>query len=181
MPAAELRLVAVCAITKSRTPEMTRFTKGFTLIELIVVIVIMILLSGAGLAAYNYMNQRQLVRRAGSAVTDLLRLAQTKTLTGEKPSIGSCITDNLDGYQVRVDGKEFILEVVCGGTAQDADKGYRLMADIAVNSGSQVMFKVLAQGTTGESFCLSGYDWFYKIKVLTSGEVVEDGFVEACE
>src|SRR3990167_7230052 len=91
--------------------------RGFTLIELMVVIGITVLLSGSGIAAYNRFNSRQLVRREGAAATDLLRLAQTKALTGEKPAGGSCASANLDSYRVRWSTDRLVLEAVCGGQA----------------------------------------------------------------
>jgi len=154
--------------------------RGFTLIELMVVIGVTLLLVGGGLAAYNQFNNRQLVKRAGGAVTDLLRLAQTKALTGDKPSIGACSSETLWGYQVRVGGQQFILEAVCGTTAVDVSKTYAVTSGVTVGSGSQVMFKVLAQGAAPETFCFTGYDLNYRVRILGSGEVVEDGFVETC-
>ncbi len=156
--------------------------RGFTLIELMVVIGIIILLSTGGMAAYNQFNNRQRVRNEGAALTDLLRHAQSLTLSGEKPQTGVCTTAALDGYQVRVAGNQLIMEAVCGGEEVDVNKAHTLAgSDVSVASGTQVLFKVLAQGTTGEKFCLQGYDLTYRVRILTSGEVVEDGFVDSCD
>mgnify|MGYP001580777686 CR=1 FL=1 len=155
-------------------------TRGFTFIELLVVIAITILLSSLGLAAYNQFNNRQIVKRNGAAITDLLRLAQIKALTGEKPSTGACSSETLWGYRVKVSGQQFILEAVCGTTGVDVGKTYTLTSDVTVSSGSEVMFKVLAQGAAPQTFCFTGYDLNYRVRTLGSGEVVEDGFVESC-
>lgn len=154
--------------------------KGFTLIELMVVIGITVLLSGSGIAAYNRFNSRQLVRREGAAATDLLRLAQTKALTGDKPAGGACEGANLDGYRVRWSTDRFVLEAVCGGAAVEVKVNPPAAGEVELIAGTQVSFKVLAQGAVGDSFCWQGYGWLYRVRVLGSGEVVEDGFVESC-
>ena len=51
--------------------------RGFTLIELMVVIGITVLLSGSGIAAYNRFNNRQLVRRGGGAGAGFFAFGRT--------------------------------------------------------------------------------------------------------
>ena len=154
--------------------------RGFTLIELMVVIGITVLLSGSGIAAYNRFNNRQLVRREGAAATDLLRLAQTKALTGDKPAGEACASANLDGYRVRWSTDRFVLEAVCGGVGVEIKTNPPVAGGVELVAGTQASFKVLAQGAVGNSFCWQGYGWLYRVRVLSSGEVVEDGFVKNC-
>lgn len=146
-----------------------------------VVVGIMVLLSGSGLTAYNQFNNRQKVKQAGAAVKDLLRLAQSKALTGEKPETGSCATTKLDGYQVRQEGGSLIMEAVCGRTPVAVGVSYQLPEEVSWAEGDKVEFKVLGQGASEERVCLAGYSWFYRIRILSSGEVVEDGMVDSCQ
>lgn len=154
--------------------------RGFTLIELMVVVGITLLLSGGGIAAYTKFNDRQLIKKQGAALTDLLRLAQNKALTGEKPASGACVGLSLQGYRVRWTGSQFVVEAVCGGQGVEVKQSLTLSPQVSLVSGSQVLFKVLGQGASGGDFCFKGQGGFYKVKVLISGEVVEDGFVGAC-
>lgn len=61
---------------------------GFTLIELIVVITILSTTLALGLASYNGFNQKEKLRQAALNFKSALRLAQTKSISAEKPNIG---------------------------------------------------------------------------------------------
>ncbi len=165
-----------CVIMRLRAPR-----SGFTLIELLVAIGITVLLSGGGLASYNRFNYRQIIRNEGAAITELLRLAQVKALTGEKPGIGACVSATLDGWRVRVvSNNSLVLEAVCGGEGVGTGKTHVLADDTSLVAGREVTFKVLAQGTVGDNFCVSGFSWLYQVQALASGQIADDGFVESC-
>ncbi len=62
--------------------------KGFTLIELLIVISILVLLLGMGLASFNTFNRRERLKQAGLTLKSTLRFAQTKSISVDKPSSG---------------------------------------------------------------------------------------------
>lgn len=76
--------------------------QGSTLIEILVVGLIIVLLSGVSLVGYNRFQERQtVVRTARDLVTDL-RSAQQRALAGEKPA-GWCngASERLAGWQLK--------------------------------------------------------------------------------
>ncbi len=60
--------------------------RGYTLIELVIVILIMSLLVGVGVAGYRDFSRRQDVQNAGRALIADLRIAQGAANSGEKPA-----------------------------------------------------------------------------------------------
>lgn len=70
---------------------------GFSLVELMVTVTIMLALTGGGIAGYLNLRSRQNLVNAGKEVEQLLRSAQKKARVGDKPS--GC-TGALTGYRV---------------------------------------------------------------------------------
>ncbi|MBI5019119.1 prepilin-type N-terminal cleavage/methylation domain-containing protein [Candidatus Gottesmanbacteria bacterium] len=62
--------------------------KGFTLVELLIVISILIIMLGAGLATFNSFNRRERLKQTALTLKSTLRLAQTKAISVEKPTSG---------------------------------------------------------------------------------------------
>ena len=86
---------------------------GFSLIELVVVVGILLLLSGGGIVAFFDFNEKQQLINAGKELKEHLRTAQTLARIGETPE--GCI--KLNGYNVSssdgAEGKEISLKAVC--------------------------------------------------------------------
>jgi prepilin-type N-terminal cleavage/methylation domain-containing protein len=75
-------------------------TRGFTLIELMVVVVVMGLLVAGGMAAYSSFNNKQRIRQAADNLMTELRIAQKKADKGEiKFTCGSLL-----GYRISWEG-----------------------------------------------------------------------------
>ena len=72
--------------------------KGFTFIELIVVIALLLLLSAAMIVNYNSYTNRERIRQAGLTLKSDLRFAASKANSGIKPS--GCSTTILLSYDV---------------------------------------------------------------------------------
>ena len=77
-------------------------SKGFSLVELIVAIAIMVLLLGGGIAAFAKFNDKQKLLSASRELQQLLRTAQTKARAREIPSGGSCdpVSNPIVAYRV---------------------------------------------------------------------------------
>lgn len=61
---------------------------GFTLVELLIAISILMTLLGAGLASFNSFNRRERLKQAALTLKSTLRLAQIKSISVEKPASG---------------------------------------------------------------------------------------------
>lgn len=59
-------------------------TYGYTIVELLVVVTVLVLLTSFGLAGYNTYNQNETLNQAALSVESALREAQNRALTGEK-------------------------------------------------------------------------------------------------
>lgn len=83
-------------------------TSGFTLIELIIVISVILVISITTLLNYNSYTDKQRVKQAGLTLRSDLRLAQTKAISGQKPFLCD-ETTILEGYTVS-------FSTVCGSS-----------------------------------------------------------------
>lgn len=66
--------------------ETTR--RGFTLVELLIVVTILVLILGSGLASFTAFNRRERLKQTALTFKSNLRLAQTKAISAEKPLTG---------------------------------------------------------------------------------------------
>lgn len=62
--------------------------QGFTLVELLIVVTILVTLLGVGLASFNTFNRRERLKQAALTLKSNLRFAQTKSISVEKPTSG---------------------------------------------------------------------------------------------
>ena len=65
--------------------------KGFTLLELLVVVAILVLVFGLSIASFNTFNRRERLKQAALNFKSVLRLAQTRAISVDKPTNG-CTT-----------------------------------------------------------------------------------------
>lgn len=78
---------------------MNSFRKGFTLVELMVVVAVMAFTIIGGIAAYRKFNTRQLIVTSGKEMLVNFRQAQSKALTNVK-TVPGCNNSLLVGYKV---------------------------------------------------------------------------------
>ena len=83
--------------------------KGYTLIELILVVSALMLISAFGIGRYNEFNERQNVQQAADSFISNLRLVQAKALAGDKPQ--GCTT--LVGWTVEFALKSYTMYAEC--------------------------------------------------------------------
>jgi len=126
---------------------MKKTALGYTLIELLIVITLITLLFTLGMAQYNQFNRRQTLVKAKDELISNLRLAQSKSLAGEKPDI--CGTETLTGHKLKFfpDKQRYKIVAVCNDEV-DVKIGMSLPTGITRKSGpAEVFFKGLSQGT----------------------------------
>lgn len=93
---------------------------GFTLIELLVTTTLGILMMGAAAASYQTFGVKQGRAESARQVMSLLRRAQQRARSGDKPA-ENC--DRLDGYRVwgQTGTQEYFLSLRCDGDGQDQE------------------------------------------------------------
>jgi len=126
---------------------MKKNCPGYTLIELLIVITLITLLFTLGVAQYNKFNRRQILVKARDELISNLRLAQAKSLAGEKPD--ACGDEILTGHKLKFfpDKQGYKIVAVCNDEI-DVKTGISLPTGITRKSGpATVFFKGLSQGT----------------------------------
>lgn len=113
--------------------------RGYSLIEIIVVIAIGAILSGIGLFSLNTLNRRQVLVQNTKKIVSDIRLAKSLADAQQKPA--ECIT--LNGYRYLISlGNQSTIEAVCS----NANYNYQTNTTTAVLTGMQsVFFPVLQQ------------------------------------
>lgn len=119
-------------------------SRGYTLIELLVAISIGIIVFTIGFAGYREFSRRQALTGIVKQIKADLRLAQQLALTGQKPTVGSCV--RLDGYSfTRTSPTSYQLIANCTN-ANRIVKDITISPNTTITAGT-VIFKVLGQGT----------------------------------
>jgi len=167
---------------------------GFTLVEMLVTISIMIIITGGGIAAFMGFNDRQNVQVAVKELQTLLRSAQVKAKVGaDAEYCRTTFNEPLRGYRVYIaDGTgTAILYTTCAENkfTSPASRNYveRSRIDFAttVTGGMQgggdvdIEFLTLLGGVDGSGIVeISGSgSYVYNFTVSSSGEIREGGFL----
>lgn len=160
---------------KSYTRHMSEF--GFTLIELIVAISIMMLLLGSGIVSYLTFNDRQGLLAGVSEVKSLLRTAQTRARLGDRPE--GC--DRLLYYEVRIPVESSVANLLA-----ECENGTYTRSEVTLSGNTRavsliaVQFKVLHGGVInpGTLTLETSQGLTYSFEVTEGGEVTEGSLVE---
>lgn len=148
--------------TSDKKSFLNKHYKGFSLVELMIVIATMVLIFGTGYANYRSFQRRQHLESAVRMVTADLRLAQEMALAGRKPQepVGNnCVTNVLGGYvfwRNQASPAQYSIYAVCPNWANrvlvkgpiDMPEDVTLVVPVA---GDRFRFNVLARGTNQNS------------------------------
>jgi len=163
---------------KNSAPKIYLLPAGFTIVELLVVVVIIGILFGIGVAQYMNFNRSQILEQAAQELKNNLRLAQAKAANGEKPL--GCIA--LDGYRVIFfsgnagNPDTYQIRAICGGNEMEEVKTFSLPSKVRFSPlPSPILFKVLAQGTDLNSDLIIFLTAFEKTKTII---VTQQGKIE---
>lgn len=134
--------VVIRVITKSLTPRM----KGYTLIEILVVLVITAIVFSGGYAAYREFNRRAAIDAAAKGLISDLRLAQEKALSADKPE--TC-TQEFEGYRFTlVSSTHYRLEAVCRDTSEIIKEvDTPAIINLSMSPTNSVTFQSVGRGT----------------------------------
>jgi len=151
--------------------------RGFTLVEMIVTIGIMLMIAGGGIVAFMRFNDKQNVQVAVKDLQTLLRAAQTKAKVGEGADDCRAIGKSLRGYRVLIaDGSNIAtLSKSCADNKFTVPglREYSVRDEINFDSNVTVS-KYSGPGDIDIEFLalLSGVDGATKIKISGSGSYV---------
>lgn len=127
--------------------------KGFTIIEVLVVIVIIGLVMVVGSVRYREFSQRQTVVSAKRQILADIRAAQSDAASGRKPD-GCTANHTLTGYGFEVIGTanpaSYRTYAVCalgGVSANYVTKQTNLPQGVTITQPPVIIFKPLAEGT----------------------------------
>lgn len=160
---------------------------GFTLIELLIVISIVLLTTGAGIAGFVNFNDRQQVQTTVKNIQTLMRSAQVKARAGEGAS--DCGTDKLKGYEVTSDATSVTLNRICvttaGVFASRTERSRVTLDNVTVTKTPNNAITFLALrggvdlgGASAVAFTVNGEfsSVEYQFQVLDTGEITEGAF-----
>lgn len=150
--------------------ESSSQSHGFTLIEIIVSVAILLVLSALFIANYNGFIGSQTVRRAASDLVTNLQAARTSASAGVKPE--GC--DTLVGYVVNFPTNgSYTTQALCNvGTVGDVTT-YKLPTSVTFSPTPQaITFYALNKGASvDQTISLAGNGVTIQISVFTSGVV----------
>jgi prepilin-type N-terminal cleavage/methylation domain-containing protein len=128
--------------------------KGYSLIEILVVLAVLGILFAAGYANFRDFTRRQAISNSAKEVMGDLRQAQQMALSGQKPANANCIgVYVLNGFNFRVvSSTQYEIRPNCSGpNPPPVTKTVTLPAGVIIASPypnpNPILFKVLGAGT----------------------------------
>lgn len=144
---------------------------GYTLVELLIVLVIMSALFVGGYTSYREFARRQALNSEQGLIKDALSVARQLALSGEKPSQCSS-SSTLNGYSFELSSRSYAIRPSCtlsDGTAVTGVLTVRTGQmssdiDMTLNTGSTIFFKTLS----GENDNVN--DYVITIRKISTGD-----------
>lgn len=158
---------------KSITSFSFRQKTGFTLIELMVSVMAILVLTGLLIAGYSNFNNAQTVKQSALTLKNNLTQVRTLAASGKKPT--GC--DTLVGYQVDFPGiQAYRVQPVCivAGVQTTVGTGtsYTLPVSVEFSSlPSPILFRGVNGGATAATISLEGNGTTATVSVSSSGIV----------
>lgn len=143
---------------------------GFTLIEIMVSVGVLLLLSGLFIAGYNRFNDTQKVQQAAATLIRNLQAVRTKAAFGTKPT--GC--DTLVGYTVKFpDLATYTAQAVCQVGEIPEVTTYTLPTGVTFSpTPGSITFYALGRGASADqTITIIGAGTTMKVSVFTSGVV----------
>lgn len=146
---------------------------GFTLLELLISVTIMMLLVGLGVASFITFNERQQLVGAAKELQEFFRSAQTRSRTGDIPT--GCGTFSGYNVQMAIDNPSVQMYAVCStGNVLRSEK--TLTGSVRPTVAINMTFLSLKGGVTNASSVvlrLPSGDLTYSFRVTEGGEITQ--------
>ncbi len=111
--------------------------RGFSLIELLVIITVIVLFLGFGMSKYNTYSQQVKLKNDAKKLVDVLELTKKKALSADlliTPGTPNTFCSNFTGYKVSIAASSYSLNYCCSSTCSLV-QNYDLSDNITVISG----------------------------------------------
>ncbi len=144
---------------------------GFSLIEMLISIGILMTIVGVGIASFLTFNDRQVVLNAGKDVQGQIKAAKAKAQAGDTPE--GCT--RLEGYAVRIsaNGPRSRLLAVCENDDY-LDHPVDFPTGVTSTDTIDITFLGLHGGVQGaETVTIQSDKWAYAFDITSGGEVSE--------
>jgi prepilin-type N-terminal cleavage/methylation domain-containing protein len=153
--------------------------KGFSLIEVLLGILILSFLMGAGVSNYRRLNARKLVENAAKKVEQAIRDTQKQASAGVKPP-GWCSTfgESLEAYTIELANtlpeNRYRITAICS-SGDYLEESHELASDIRIRTDHLIRFEFAALGRPDNYYavCISDNKdkFFYQIVLSRGGSV----------
>ncbi|MFC1649735.1 Tfp pilus assembly protein FimT/FimU [Patescibacteria group bacterium] len=132
------------------TAVRSRLQYGFTFIEILVAMGIMIMVFTLGVGSYREFARRQQINSASRDIKADLRHAQQEAIVGKKPNHIDCSNSDLIGYRVHyIDNTSYEIIADCvDGPVSVKTKQYSPDSDIEISPFPDFTFNALAKGVS---------------------------------
>jgi len=127
-------------------------SQGYTLIEIVIVLGIITILSGFGIAKYNAYNQQLILKNQAKKLADVFELTKKKAMSSElivTPFVTPpTYCTNFIGYQIEIAPLFYKLEYGCNGVYSTIVQTYDFPTNISATQGTGIFtFSPLGTGT----------------------------------
>ena len=148
--------------------------RGFSLLEMLVVVTISMGVIGAIVVNYNSFNEGQKIRQAALTLKSNFRLAQSRAITGLKPSAGCT---SLRGYTVTFNQNGYSIQASCTEGLVGSTVDVVLPNSVTFSPvPSPLSFAVLnGTASSATTITLSGVNNTFELQVSSSGDVNDTG------
>ncbi|KKP68400.1 MAG: hypothetical protein UR68_C0017G0013 [Candidatus Roizmanbacteria bacterium GW2011_GWA2_35_19] len=152
---------------------------GFTIIELLISISIILIFSGISLPYYNKYSQEIKLQNEVKKLISVIELAKKKAISSDLYQ--SC--DNFSGYKIIINADNYSFRFGCAGVYQNVQT-YNFPTNISVISGTgNFTFKPLGIGTNIAIGAIrlknSSLNQCLEISITTNG-ILETGNIDSC-
>jgi|AACY02.2.fsa_nt_gi Tfp pilus assembly protein FimT len=151
---------------------------GYSLLEILVVSTLIASVVGLGIATYSRFERRQTIVNAGKELVLVLRDAQSRAQSGEKPA--SCSGLTLEAWRVILDSDNYSLQVVCGGSEQGTPEIITLPTGLSLEvSPTPITIDfatITGEPSTGTTIIVTnswGFNYRFTIELLSTGAIQE--------